>query len=136
MDHGLTQYEARERLLWFLLLCLLMALPVVWIHVAGVPRSPVVTTSSEALKSFAFWSQRHWVHVGPLGKILAYLAWVAILFILVRFLWLVAQFIGKGSLLGDLREMISTMKNRQAAKPSDSTTDVHNKPYAGFAAMV
>jgi hypothetical protein len=138
MDHGLTQYEARERLIWFLflLVCLLMALPVVWIHLAGVPRTPVIQTTSEALKSYTFWAQRYWVHIGPLGKILAYLAWVAILFILIRFLWLVAQLIGKRSLLGDLREMMSTMKNRQAAKPSDSTTDVHNKPYAGFAAMV
>ena len=47
MDHGLTQYEARERLLWFLflLVCLLMALPAVWIHLAGVPRTPVIATT-------------------------------------------------------------------------------------------
>jgi hypothetical protein len=134
----LTQYEARERLLWFLFLlcCLLMALPVAWIHLAGVPHSPLVATTLEALKSYGFWSQRHWVHAGPLGKVLAYLSWVAILFILMRFIWLVAQFIGKRSLLGDLREMMSTMKSRQAAKPSNSTTDVQNKPYAGFGAMV
>ena len=76
MDHGLSQYEARERLLWlvFLLLCLLMALPALWIHLAGVPRTPVIATTSEALKSYGFWSQRHWMHVGPLGKLLAYLA--------------------------------------------------------------
>ena len=97
MDHGLTQYEARERLLWFLflLVCLLMAFPAMWIHLAGVPRTPVIATTSEALKSYAYWSQRHWMHVGPLGKVLAYLAWVAILFIVARFLWLIAQFIGK-----------------------------------------
>jgi hypothetical protein len=138
MDHGLTQYEARERLLWFLflLLCLLMALPAVWIYLAGVPRNPVVATTSEALKSYGFWSQRHWVHVGPLGKVLAYLAWVAILFILIRFVWLIAQFIGKSSLLRDLRELMSNLKNRQAAKPWDSTTDVQKKPYAGYALMV
>ena len=138
MDHGLTQYEARERLLWFLflLLCLLMALPAVWIHLAGVPRNPVVATTPEALKSYGFWSQRHWVHVGPLGKVLAYLAWVAILFVLIRFVWLIAQFIGKSSLLRDLRELMSNLKNRQAAKPWDSTTDVQNKPYAGYALMV
>src|SRR5512136_1810815 len=97
MDHGLTQYEARERLLWFLflLLCLLLAFPAVWIHLAGVPRSPVVATSSEALKSYSFWAQRYWVHIGPLGKLLAYLAWVAILFFLARVLWLIVQYIGK-----------------------------------------
>jgi hypothetical protein len=138
MDHGLSQYEARERLLWlvFLLLCLLMALPALWIHLAGVPRTPVIATTSEALKSYGFWSQRHWMHVGPLGKVLAYLAWVAILFILARILWLIAQFIGKSSLLSSLREMMSVMKSRRAAKPSDSMTDVQNKPYAGFALMV
>ena len=138
MDHGLTQYEARERLLWFLflLLCLLVALPVVWIDVAGVPRSPAVTTSSEALKSFAFWSQRYWVHVGPLGKILAYLAWVALLFFLARVLWLIVQYIGKRSLLSNVSEIMPAIKSRQTAKPSDSMTDVQNKPYAGFAAMV
>ena len=119
MDHGLAQYEARERLLWFLFLlaCLLMAFPAVWIHLAGVPRTPVVAATSEALKSYGFWSQRHWMHVGPLGKVLAYLAWVAILFILARFVWLIAQFIGKSSLLSSLREVMSAMKSRQAAKP-------------------
>jgi hypothetical protein len=76
------------------------------------------------------------MHVGPLGKVLAYLAWVAILFILTRFLWLVAQFIGKGSLLRSLREMMSSLKSRQTAKPWDSTTDAQKKPYAGFALMV
>jgi len=138
MDHGLAQYEARERLLWFLflLLCLLVALPALWIHLAGVPRSPAVVMTSEALKSYAFWSQRHWIHVGPLGKVLAYLAWAAVLFILIRFLWLIAQFIGKRSLLGDLREMMSDLKSRQPAKPWDSTTEVQRKPYAGFALMV
>ena len=50
------------------------------------------------------------MHVGPLGKLLAYLAWVAILFILTHFLWLVAQFIGKGSLLRSLREIQVTLK--------------------------
>jgi len=138
MDHGLAQYEARERFLWFLflLVCLLVALPAVWIHLAGVPRTPVIATTSEALKSYAYWSQRHWMHVGPLGKLLAYLAWVAILFILTRFLWLIAQFIGKGSLLRSLREMMSSLKSRQTAKPWDSTTDAQKKPYAGFALMV
>jgi hypothetical protein len=138
MDHGLAQYEARERLLWFmfLLACLLMAFPVVWIHLTGVPRTPVVAATSETLKSYGFWSQRHWMHVGPLGKVLAYLAWVAILFILARFVWLIAQFIGKSSLLSSLREMMSAMKSRQTAKPSDSSTEVQNKPYAGFALMV
>ena len=138
MDHGLTQYEARERFLWFLflLVCLLMALPAVWLHLAGVPRTPVIATTSEALKSYAYWSQQHWMHVGPLGKLLAYLAWVAILFILTRFLWLIAQFIGKGSLLRSLREMMSSLKSRQTAKPWDSTTDAQKKPYAGFALMV
>ena len=138
MDHGLAQYEARERFLWFLflLVCLLMALPAVWLHLAGVPRTPVIATTSEALKSYAYWSQRHWMHVGPLGKLLAYLAWVAILFILTRFLWLIAQFIGKGSLLRSLREMMSSLKSRQTAKPWDSTTDAQKKPYAGFALMV
>ena len=48
--------------------------------------------------------------VGPLGKLLASLAWVAILFILTRFLWLVAQFIGKGSLLRSFREIQVTLK--------------------------
>ena len=138
MDHGLTQYEARERLFWlvFLFLCLLMAFPALWIHLAGVPRSPMVATSSEALKSYSFWAQRHWVHVGPLGKVLAYLAWVAILFFLARVLWLIVQYIGKRSLLSTVSEIMSAIKSRQTARPSDSMTDVQNKPYAGFAAMV
>jgi hypothetical protein len=96
----------------------------------------LIATTSEALKSYAYWSQQHWMHVGPLGKLLAYLAWVAILFILTRFLWLIAQFIGKGSLLRSLREMMSSLKSRQTAKPWDSTTDAQKKPYAGFALMV
>jgi hypothetical protein len=138
MDHGLTQYEARERLLWFLflLVCLLMALPAVWIHLAGVPRTPVVATTMEALKTYGFWSQRYWMHAGPLGKVLAYLAWVAILFVLLRFLWLVVQFFGKSSLLRDLGELMSSLKSRQSAKPWDSTTEVQKKPYAGYALMV
>jgi len=138
MDHGLSQYEARERLLWFLflLLCALVALPALWIHLAGVPRTPVIGTTSEALKSYAFWSQRHWIHVGPMGKVLAYLAWVAIVFIVIRFLWLIAQFIGKSSLLRNLAETMSNLKSGQAVKAWDSTTAVQKKPYAGFALMV
>src|SRR4030042_231457 len=138
MNHGLTQYEAQERLLWFLflLVCLLMALPAVWLHLAGVPRTPVVATTSEALKSYAYWSQRHWMHVGPLGKVLAYMAWVAIVFILARFLWIIAQFVGKSFLLRHLREMMSSMKSRQAAKPWDSSTDVQKKPFAGFTQLI
>jgi len=138
MDHGLTQYEARERLLWFLflLVCLLMAFPAVWIHLAGVPRTPVIATTSEALKSCAYWSQRHWMHVGPLGKAMAYLSWVAILFILARFFWLMAQFIGKSFLLRSLRELMSSLKSRQTAKSWDSTTEVQKKAYTGFALLV
>ena len=138
MDHGLTQYEARERLLWFLflLVCLLMALPAMWIHLAGVPRTPVIATTSDALKSYAYWSQRHWIHVGPLGKVLAYLAWVAIVFIAVRFFWLIAQFIGKSSLIRTLDEVVSILKSRQAAKPWDSSTDVQKKPFAGFTQLI
>ena len=138
MDHGLAQYEARERLLWFLFLlgCLLMAVPAVWIHLAGVSHTPVMATSPETLRSYGFWSQKHWMHVGPLGKVLAYLAWVAILFIVARFLWLMAQFKGKSSLLNSLREVMSGMKTRQTAKLSDSATNVQNKPYAGFALVV
>jgi hypothetical protein len=138
MDHGLTEYEARERLLWFLflLVCLLMALPALWIHLAGVPRTPVIATTSETLKSCAYWSQRHWMHVGPLGKAMAYLAWVAILFILARFFWLMAQFIGKRFLLRSLREMISSLKSRQATKSWGSSTEVDKKAYTSFALMV
>jgi hypothetical protein len=138
MDHGLSQYEARERLLWFLflLLCALMALPALWIHLAGVPRTAVHATSSEALKTYGFWAQQHWMHVGPFGKVLAYLAWVAVVFTLARFLWLMTQFIGKGILLRDLREMMSGLKSRQVEKSLDSTTEVPRKPFAGFALMV
>ena len=137
MDHGLSQYEARERLFWFLflLLCLLLALPALWIHLAGVPRTPTIATTSEALKTYGFWAQRHWIHVGPLGKVLAYLAWVAILFILLRFMWLIAQFIGKRSLLADLREIMASLKTRPTDKPWDSTAEVQRKPLAGFALM-
>lgn len=138
MNHGLAQYEARERLLWllFLLACLLMALPAVWIHLAGVPHTPVIATSPEAIKSYGFWSQRHWMHVGPLGKVLAYLAWVAVLFLLARFLWLFAQFLGKRSLHRSLQEIMPSLTTRPAAKFMDSSTDLQKKPYAGLALLV
>ena len=138
MDHGLAQYEARERLLWFffLLACLLLALPAVWIHLSGVPRTPLIATSSEAIKSYAFWSQRHWMHVGPLGKVLAYLAWVAVLFLLARFLWVFAQFLGKRSLVGSLQEIMPSLTPRPAAKQMDSSTDLQKRPYAGIALLV
>ncbi|MGE5839662.1 MAG: hypothetical protein ACM34H_06980, partial [Deltaproteobacteria bacterium] len=66
MDNGLSQYEARERILWFLFLlfCLVLAWPAMWIYLSGVPRTPVIATTTEALMSYAFWSQRHWVHAG------------------------------------------------------------------------
>jgi len=138
MDHGLSQYEARERLLWFLflLVCLLMALPAVWLHLSGVPRTPAIATTPETLKSYAYWLQRHWMHVGPLGKVLAYLAWVAVLFLLTRFFWLIAQFIGKSSLLRSLDEVVSGLKNRQAAKPWNFSTEVQKKPFAGFTYLI
>lgn len=138
MDHGLAQYEARERLLWLLFLpaCLLMALPAVWIHLSGVPHAPLMAASSEAIRSLGFWSQRHWMHVGPLGKVLAYLAWVGVLFLLARCLWLFAQFFGKRSLVRSLQEIMPSLTTRPAPKYMDSSTDLQKKPSAGLALLV
>jgi hypothetical protein len=97
MEYGLRKYEAWQRFLWFvfLLLCLLVALPIRDAYLGLVSETPLKNTSMDMIKSMEFWNQQHWLHARPLGSWLAYLAWVLVLFVAGRLLWLSLQFFGK-----------------------------------------
>lgn len=97
MEYGLRQYEARQRLLWFLFLlfCALIAFPARRIYLAGVDRAPVVASPLMAFKSMAFWHQQYWVRESAAGEWLAYLVWLAVAFGMGRLLWVSLQFVGK-----------------------------------------
>lgn len=97
MEYGLRKYEAWQRFLWFvfLLLCILLAVPFHEAYLGLVSETPLKNTSMDMVKSLEFWNQRHWLHAKPLGSWLAYLAWVLVLFLVGRVLWLVWQLFGK-----------------------------------------
>ncbi len=99
MEYGLRRYEAAQRLTWFMffLVCLMLAYPVAGRYHSGYAETAqcLRPIQPEALKSPAFWTEFRWVHVQPLGKLMTYLAMVAVIFLVGKLLWLVIQFVGE-----------------------------------------
>lgn len=99
MHYGIRRYEAAQRLLWFVffLLCLAVAYPVatLWLHAHASCALNPQATKPAALKSCQFWSQLGWTQVDPLGRIIVYLIWVAVLFLIGHIVWLLTQYVGK-----------------------------------------
>jgi hypothetical protein len=127
MEYGLRQYEARQRLMWFLffLFCLLIAFPAKGIYLASVSRNPLTQTNLDMLKSMDFWHHQQWVHVGPIGNLLTYLVWVLALFVGIRVVWLLLQMVGKGILAQTLPKTAQSPKEniisgKSAKLPSTS----------------
>jgi hypothetical protein len=121
MEYGLRQYEARQRLLWFLffLACLLVAWPAKGIYLSSVPRTPLKQISLEMVKSMGFWHQQQWVHVGPVGTLLSYLVWVAVVFVVGRVACLLLHFIGKAAMARTLPKVTANPRQQPSiGKPS------------------
>ena len=114
MEYGLRKYEAWQRFLSFLsfLLYLSLAWPISGAYRGSVSASPLKSSGMDMIKSLGFWNQQQWVHVKPLGSWLAYLAWVLVLFIAGRLLWLVLQFFGKWALSRTFPETNKLPKDR------------------------
>jgi hypothetical protein len=127
MEYGLRQYEARQRLMWFLffLLCLLIAFPAKALYLASVSRNPLPQTNLDMLKSMDFWHHQQWVHVGPIGGVLTYLAWVLALFVGFRLVWLLLQIVGRAILAQTLPKSAQRPKENliigKSAKPANSS---------------
>lgn len=98
MAYGLRRYEAGQRLLWlfFFILCIVLAYVIARNHVlAAAHPLPFQTQLPQELKSTAFWLSLKGIGVEPLGRVLLFLAWVSIVFIVGRLAWLIVQVVGK-----------------------------------------
>jgi hypothetical protein len=121
MEYGLRQYEARQRLLWFLffVFCLLFALPAKGIYLSSVSRTPLKQVNLDMIKSMGFWHQQQWVHVGPVGKLLVYLICVAAVFAGLRLVFLCLQFVGTAILARTLPKVAQNpVEQHFIGKPS------------------
>ncbi|MCE5245174.1 MAG: hypothetical protein ABFD98_02890 [Syntrophobacteraceae bacterium] len=126
MEYGLRRYEAAQRLLWFLyfLICLALAYPVANSYtVAAAGAVGQGAFQAELLKSKAFWTQLQWILVEPSGRIMVYMIWVALLFIGLRFVWLVVQYVGNYLLKRTLDSKMNAGRKRGGG--------VANAPQAG-----
>jgi hypothetical protein len=99
MEYGLRRYEAIQRLLWFLFLFVCLAVAYLAIPPPSLTPSKSLpmphSFHPEVLKSFDFWSNLRWIRMEPLGRLLIYLVWVAVLFLVGRLLGLSVQYCGK-----------------------------------------
>lgn len=98
MEFNLRRYEALQRLLWFVffLLCLGLAHPVAKSHQADFKGVAMVASiKPEVLKSSAFLTQTYWLALDPLGGVILFILWAAVLFLAGKFLWLLLQYIGR-----------------------------------------
>lgn len=98
MEFNLRRYEAMQRLLWFVffLLCLGLAHPLAKSHQADFKGVAMVASiKPEVLKSSTFLTQTYWLAMDPLGGVILYVLWVAVLFLAGKFLWLLLQYIGR-----------------------------------------
>jgi hypothetical protein len=99
MEYGLRRYEAIQRLLWFLFF--FICLGVAYLAIPSPSLAPSKALSMphsfqpEVLKSFDFWFNLRWIRVEPLGRLMIYLVWVALLFLCGRLLGLTVQYGGK-----------------------------------------
>ncbi len=100
MEYGLRRYEAIQRLLWFLffLICLTFAYPFSNSYHSSLSEAPLQQPGAEALKTSSFWMGLKWLREDSLlTSVVVYLVWVALLFLIGRFAWLITQSIGSFS---------------------------------------
>lgn len=98
MEYGLRRYEAFQGLatLLFLVLCLMLALPASTLYSIGGSYSPASDSPvSVGYQTLDFWLQQRWIDKGPMGSLIVYLAWAGLIFLIGRFVWLIAQYFGK-----------------------------------------
>lgn len=99
MEYGLRRYEAAQRLFWVLFFILCLGLAYLLAEAAmdspAAPKAVPPTLHPDALKSLSFWFQLQWIRGEPFGKVLVYLLYVAMIFVVGRFFWLLVQYVGK-----------------------------------------
>jgi hypothetical protein len=78
------------------MLCLLLAFPASNLYSIGDSYSPASDSPvNVSYQTLDFWLQQRWIDKGPMGGLIVYLAWAGLIFLIGRFVWLVAQYIGK-----------------------------------------
>lgn len=122
MQYGLRHYETSQRLWWFvlILLCLAMAYPASGGYVdaaAGLKPLQLDKVEPEMLKSMDFWNQRQWIAAGPLGRLIVFLALSAWYFLIFRLLWLVAQWVGKWIMAWALKGVVEDLPEPAEGDP-------------------
>lgn len=98
MEYSIRRYEAVQRLVWFVffLVCLGVAYPVAGMYQSSCSGAAVLASiQPEVIKKPEFWAQRYWLCVEPLGSVILYLFWVAVLFLAGKFVWLLLQYVGR-----------------------------------------
>lgn len=98
MEYGVRRYEAVERLRWFLffMLCIACAYPVAGSYtIAPHWVNPIPSLTPAKCSSLSLWLGFSWLQVEPLGSLMLYLLWIAILFILLRWIILLVHVAGK-----------------------------------------
>lgn len=121
MAYGLRRYEAGQRLQWlvFFLLCIALAYGIARTHVLVAPHPlPLQTQWAQELKSTGFWLSLNGIRVDPLGRVLLFLGWVSIVFILGRLAWLIVQVIGKLM----MRQVLGASLPKQTVHPTGHET--------------
>lgn len=126
MQYGLRHYESAQRLWWFvlILLCLALAYPASGGYVKAAARLRPLdlgTIQPELLKSMDFWLQGQWIAAGPLGRVIVFLALSAWYFWVFRALWLALQGLGKWLIGRSLHQVAGELPAPAAADPTRAT---------------
>lgn len=121
MQYGLRHYETSQRLWWFvlILLCLAVAYPASggYVELAARLQPPhLEQIKPEILQSLDFWNQRHWIAASPCGRLIVFLALTAWYFLIFRALWLLVQWIGKWLMAWALKNEVEELPESTEAE--------------------
>lgn len=115
MEYSLRRYVAIQRLIWFVffLACLAIAYPLTSLYRGDYENTVAVASiQPDVLKSAGFWMQSYWLAVDPLGKVILYVFWVALVFLIGKFAWLLLQYVGRGIVKGILKQTVKNPPGR------------------------
>ncbi len=125
MAYGVQHYESVERLRWFLvfIFCALLAYPFAAFYgIASSLKEAAELFRLHAFASGSFWLHLPWLRVQPLGGLMVYLTWLALLFLLLKSAFLMVQLMGKRRISSILEKSIDK-KNTPARQPPDRGTE-------------
>lgn len=125
MEYGVQHYESVERLRWFLvfIFCALLAYPFAAFY--GIASSLMEAAEMFRMHTFAsgsFWLHLPWLRVQPLGGLMVYLTWLALLFLVLKSVFLVVQLMGKRRISSILENSFDE-KNTPPRQPPDWGTE-------------